>query len=400
MFFKIHIKILKYIQKIGEFLLTNIREKTALLDKLILSNIIIKDFKDFDKLVKKEIIEVSPTQIQYITASGKMFKRLLIDNDNLIDKMVAGSKVMGNKRVDYCNLSTTIKNSELGNLNCYTVNEYLEQLQKIKDHLEKKYGIIADFSNITIKELEINRTFQLSHDFETYHRILNLIMTNLPSYMKNQMDYKKINKGSSEYQTYYATSKTTNKSKRYLLFKIYNKSKAVENIVLLTDSYMRVEFKLVSAEKIKKSLGTNKFLDLTDNSINSYFNSQIQKMIVQPFQKWKVDRDKYIIKLMQEQRLQDVRHWQTNVLRILQNEEIAQKRPIILDIEEIILLVNKLDIKNNRKSDIKRNFRKQSIKYENVFCNRDDLKMNEILEKLVAKDDNKLPRIGGIPKTA
>lgn len=380
--------------------MTNIREKTALLDKLILSNIIIKDFKDFDKLVKKEIIEVSPTQIQYITASGKMFKRLLIDNDNLIDKMVAGSKVMGNKRVDYCNLSTTIKNSELGNLNCYTVNEYLEQLQKIKDHLEKKYGIIADFSNITIKELEINRTFQLSHDFETYHRILNLIMTNLPSYMKNQMDYKKINKGSSEYQTYYATSKTTNKSKRYLLFKIYNKSKAVENIILLTDSYMRVEFKLVSAEKIKKSLGTNKFLDLTDNSINSYFNSQIQKMIVQPFQKWKVDRDKYIIKLMQEQRLQDVRHWQTNVLRILQNEEIAQKRPILLDIEEIILLVNKLDIKNNRKSDIKRNFRKQSIKYENVFCNRDDLKMNEILEKLVTKDDNKLPCIGGIPKTA
>lgn len=225
-------------------------------------------------------------------------------------------------------------------------------------------------------------------------------MTNLPSYMKNQMDYKKINKGSSEYQTYYATSKTTNKSKRYLLFKIYNKSKAVENIILLTDSYMRVEFKLVSAEKIKKSLGTNKFLDLTDNSINSYFNSQIQKMIVQPFQKWKVDRDKYIIKLMQEQRLQDIRHWQTNVLRILQNEEIAQKRPVLLDIEEIILLVNKMDIKNNRKSDIKRNFRKQSIKYENVFCNRDDLKMNEILEKLVTKDDNKLPCIGGIPKTA
>lgn len=77
MFFKIHIKILKYIQKIGEFLLTNIREKTALLDKLILSNIIIKDFKDFDKLVKKEIIEVSPTQIQYITASGKMFKKVI-----------------------------------------------------------------------------------------------------------------------------------------------------------------------------------------------------------------------------------------------------------------------------------------------------------------------------------
>lgn len=76
---------------------------------------------------------------------GKCLKRLLIDNDNLIDKMVAGSKVMGNKRVDYCNLSTTIKNSELGNLNCYTVNEYLEQLQKIKNHLEKIWNYCRFF---------------------------------------------------------------------------------------------------------------------------------------------------------------------------------------------------------------------------------------------------------------
>lgn len=366
--------------------MTEIREKTALLDKIEFGGIGILDFIDFDALVKKDILELSSSPVRYVTPGGKCFNKLMIENDGLIDKMIAGAKVMGNKRVDYCNLSTTIKNIESGNLACYTVGEYLEQLIKIQSHLEKDYGIIVDFSDITLKELEINRTFKLDWDFETYHRALNLIMTNLPSYMKNQMDYKKVTKGCSEYQTYYATSKATNKSKRYLLFKIYNKSKAIENIILVTDSYMRVEFRLVGAEKIKKALGTNKFAELTDQIINDYFDTQIGKMLVHPFQKWKCDRDNYLLKLMKEQRQEDIRHWQTNVLRILQNEEILQKRPILLDIEEIIPIVNKLGLESNRRCDVKRNFRKQSKKYETVFCNGDDLKMVEILEKLTVKD--------------
>lgn len=391
--------------------MTEIREKTALLDKIEFGGIGILDFIDFDALIEKDILELSSSPVQYITASGKAFNRLILENDGLIDKMIAGAKVMGKKRIDYCNLSTTIKNDESGNLACYTVYEYLDQLKKIQDHLENDHGIIVDFSDITLKELEINRTFKLDGDFESYHRVLKLIMTNLPSYMKNQMDYKKVTKGCSEYQTYYATSKATNKSKRYLLFKIYNKSKAVENIILITDSYMRVELRLVGAEKIKRTLGTNKFAELTDLIINDYFDAQIQKMLVQPFQKWKKGRDKYLLELMKEQRQKDIRHWQTNVLRILQNEEISQKRPILLDIEEIIPLVDKLDLKSNRRSDVKRNFRVQSQKYETVFCNGDDLKMVEILDKLTVKDNVKsavkgsnntikVPDIGGTQKIA
>lgn len=102
------------------------------------------------------------------------------------------------------------------------MNEYIGKLLDIQKHLKKQYGIDADFSDITVKELEINRTFKLDADFDNYHRAVNLIMTNLPSYMKNQMDYKKVVHSNIEYQTYYATSKITNRSKRYLLFKIYN----------------------------------------------------------------------------------------------------------------------------------------------------------------------------------
>lgn len=386
---------------------TEIKESTALLDKMILSGISILGFDDKKKLVKNEILEMTSSPVKYITASGEKFNRLLIENDGVIDKMVAGSKLMGGKRIDYCNLETTIKNSEVGNLVCYTVEEYLGHLMKIQEHLKNVYGIDADFSDVKIKEIEINRTFKLDGDFENYHRVLNLMMTNLPNYMRNQMDYKKVVNGSSEYQTYYATSKKTNKSKRYLLFKIYNKSKAIENIILLTDSYMRVEFRLVGSEKVKKSLGKNKFAELTDKLINEYFDEQIDKMIVKPFEKWQKDRDKYIVNLMKSERERDIRHWQTNVLRILQNDEIAQKRPVLLDIEELIPLVNKLDLKPNRRYDVKSNFRKQASKYETVFCNNDDEKMIEILKKLTAKDTANPEKntvidsvFGGMGKTA
>lgn len=387
---------------------TNIREKTALLDKVVFGGISILGFDNKDNLITKDIVEMtSNANCRYITTSGQTFNRLLIENDGVIDRLIAGSKLMGGNRIDYCNLETTIKNSETGNLACYTVNEYIGKLLDIQKHLKKQYGIDADFSDITVKELEINRTFKLDADFDNYHRAVNLIMANLPSYMKNQMDYKKVVHSNIEYQTYYATSKITNRSKRYLLFKIYNKSKAIENIILITDSYMRVEFRLVGAEKIKKALKTNKFAELTDQIINDYFDEQIDRMIKTPFQKWKKERDKYLVQLMKDERQKDIRHWQSNVLRILQNEEIAQKHPVLLDIEELIPLVNQLDLKINRRCDVKRNFRKQSKKFETVFCNNDHLKLDEIIKKLTTKDtviqtndtDNNMI-IDGMAKTA
>jgi hypothetical protein len=386
--------------------LNKIREKTALLDQLEVGGITILDFENFEELIKKNIVEVSTSKVRYRTLTGQEFTRLNIEKDSLIDKMVAGSKVMGNKKIDYCNISTTIKDNEVGNLACYTVSDYVEQFMEIQKWLKNQYGIEADFSDMTLKEIEINRTFKLDNDFEAYHRIIQLIMTNLPNYMRNQMDYREVTKGSSEYQTYYATSKATNKSKRYLLFKIYNKTKAIENIILLTDSFMRVELKLVGAEKIKKALGTNRFAELTDKLINEYFDNQIQKMIMQPYQRWQKERNKYLVELMKDQHNNSY-HWITNTLRILQDNEIRQKKPILLDIEELIPLVNKI-ISPKKRNDIKHTFRTQAQQYEKAFCNNDNLKMLEIIEKLTSKEeptlnqdtDQDTPPNVGIPRTA
>lgn len=366
-----------------------IKEKTALLDQMMFGNVQIVGFDDLKKLEKSGVVEQTTAKVKYITATGQEFTRLLIERDGVINRMIAGSKLIKGKRIDYCNLSVSVGNKETGNLMCLTRDEYMGKLQKIEEHLKNQYGIHVDLSDITMKEIEINRTFKLNEDFEKYHRVINLMMCNLPKNLKQQSEYKKVNDGIATHESYYASSKTgkaKNKVTRYLELKIYDKTKAVEKIILLTDSFMRVEFRLVGAEKIKRSLKVSKFVDLTDAIINDYFAKQTENIIVQPFEKWKIQRDKEVVELMKEWRSKDMNHWQTSVLRSLMNREITEKKAVLLDIKELLPLVNRVITKANRRYDVKHNFVKQAEKIETVFCNDDHLKMEEIIEKLTATD--------------
>ena len=287
-------------------------------------------------------------------------------------------------------MDITIGDEETSNLKCYTVSEYRACMERIRLHLLDKYGIVADFSRVGLRMIEINRTFKLDGDFSDYHRVFHLVMTNLPSHLNNQMDWRSVREdGSSDFQTFYArTSRTTN-STHYLELKIYNKTKSVENIIVLHDSYMRFELKLVGSEKIKNEFGTNRFMFFSDERVNDYFDTQVRKLIEEPYKKWANARDKKLLRLMKYNRKHDERHWQTNVLRTLMNEEVASGgRPSMLDVHELLPLIDKLGIPNaTRRYRIRKNFARQCERFENVFLQRDDLKMQEILMKLKRRNE-------------
>ena len=163
---------------------------------------------------------------------------------------------------------------------------------------------------------------------------------------------------------------------------------------------MRIEFKLIGTEKIKSTFGTNRFGSLTDLMINKFFNEQIHKLMIVPYEKWKLQRDKELFKLMQEQRKLDIQHWQVNTLRALEDKEIREKKPYMLDIEELVPIVKELGLKPNRAYDARKNFRVQARKYEKAFCNRDDRRLQEILIKASADVTDMIPRLGGMVDVA
>lgn len=360
-----------------------IKEDTALLDRAVFYNIRIKSIEDFEKLISKEILDPGlQKKARYITESGQEFSSLCIKGDGLIDKLTAGAKLIGNSRIDYCNLDTGIKNPQMGNLSCYTVGQYMGQLERIQEHLSTAYGIKADFSRVALKEIEVNKTFRLDGAFEDYARVLALIMDNLPASFRGQMDFINREQGVCKKNTYYASTAHSRKSKKYMLFKIYNKSKSVENTILLKDTYMRVEIRLVGSDKVKNAFGTNRFSELTDENINQYFDSQMEKLIFKPYANWKKRRDDYLFKLLKSQMEQNPHHWIVDTLRILQNEEIGKQCPVLLDVNEVMGMVDRLTEDRKQRYRIKYSFRKQAQKYETVFCNNDDRKLAELHAKM------------------
>lgn len=363
-----------------------VNQNTALIDKMVLNNLLVTDISDIDYLAKMGILEVNPNpDVRSYYTDGGSFRQLKIKQDDKIDLLSAGTVKTGKIWHTYCNLHTSVHRLN-GNLACYTVQDYQQQVNDIQTALRGKYGVVLDTMWATIKQIEINRTIRLNDDFRWYNRVLQLIMFNLPYPFAKQMDFKKKAAGEIQCDTYYATTKKTAKSKKYQELKIYNKSKQLQFIV--SDGWMRVELKIVGAAKIKKELGTNDLSELTDQQINDYFDRMVQKLIVQPYRKWQEQQKKEIKKIMQEQRKINLKRWQIGTLTRILDTEIEKQCPVALDIDQILAVVPELkDVPVKYIKAIQQNMDDQAGKCAAVLCNYDSERMEEIIEKLTSKSD-------------
>lgn len=328
---------------------------------------------------------------RYVTSDGKQnFSYMKIKGDGEINVLKAGKCACGNQ---YVKLETSVCDEQLGNFVGNTVKEYQEQIDRIKDKLWDNYGIKASFRNANINYIELNRTFELNHPFEEYKRPIKLILDEMPK-MKYLSEFgrdKVIDtyfvEKVEDIETYSVCnkrkSKSSNKSLKILTF--YNKGKQIQGIIYLDGDYMRVEIKLIGLKNIHEAFHTNNLYELTDDVINDYFAEQIETLMVNPLKKWKAKRKTYLKRLLKEERDRDISNWQVNVLRVLNTHESLYNKPCLLDVSELDSIVDGLaDIK--RKQRVKDNFRKQANKYEHIFCNGDDIKLQEIIDKLLVKE--------------
>lgn len=363
-----------------------VNQNTALIDKMVLNNLLITDISDIDYLADIGVLEVNPNpEVRSYCTDGGSFRQLKIKQDDKIDLLSAGTVKTGKIWHTYCNLHTSVHRLN-GNLACNTVQDYQEQVNDIQTALKGKYGVVLDTMWATVKQIEINRTIKLDDDFRWYNRVLQLIMFNLPYPFAKQMDFRKKAAGEMQCDTYYATTKKTAKSKKYQELKIYSKSKQLQFIV--GEKWMRVELKIVGASKVKKELGTNDLSQLTDRQINDYFDRMMQKLIVQPYRKWQEQQKKEIKKIMLEQRKINLKRWQIGTLTRVLDEEIEKQCPVALDIDQILAVVPELkDVPVKYIKAIQQNMDDQAGKCAAVLCNYDSDRMEEIIEKLTSKSD-------------
>lgn len=360
-----------------------IEEKQALLDKCMFSEIWLDsiDKQSIEKLIEQKIIK------RKIDENGEIYYSVVMNEQEYVYHSGYNDTVKG-----FGTLQTTVEKNGFGNLNCYSIEEYKRRLEQIKGLIEKK-GIHVDVSNPTIKKLEINRTFRLDGEMPSYERVIDLIMALLPGNTKlsTTSEWANKEKGNIDKNTFYATSKKTAKSQCYLTMKWYNKTKELKSHyrIILDENYIRLEFTLYGAKKIKKELGTNRFNELSDQKINEWFDKKVKDWIKEPIEKWKKEQQKKVLQIMKECKKADGYKWVNKCITRLLNEEIRTRnghKPLILDIEEVIPLVNELYPNGDKRKRTKSAFRKIAKEDASNITNRDDLKLQELLEKLMAKD--------------
>lgn len=373
--------------KVNEF------SRTALIDKLSLSNVAIQEISDPDDLDKKGILCNGKSKMKYYTKNGEAFTSLSI-KDDFFGKLKAGVNY-GTGGL-YSSLAASVKDGFCSNLICNTVDDYKRQISDTKDYLIGKYGIYADFENAVVNSIEINRTFPINNSITDYKRPIELIAWNIPGKKRMNLvqDFKRKTENGFKTETFVITSRKiqknkcekTKKSKRYEELVFYDKTKQLEKIIFLSEIYMRVEIRITGSAKIKKMIGTNRFYEITDQNINDFFNSEIKELIIAPYAAWKEKRDKNLLKLLKSQR-NEKHDWVVNTLLILANEELKNGVPFILDVAEIIPLIDKMGIKDpQRRYRIRENFKNQAKRKADIFCNNDDQKLQELLHKLQDTD--------------
>lgn len=352
------------------------------IDRIILQNIEIVEIKDTEKLQSIGVLETAKQGCFYRTQSGQEFKKLTIENDGIISKFFASSKLLDGALVKFCHLTVLVRDKENTNLNCWSLEQHFDFLLKVQHHLEEYYGIVADFSDVAIKEIELNKTIELEQPFVAYVRPLQLMFANLPSIFQNTAVWSNTESSNTVPRTFSASTKRTNNSKRYMICSVYDKSFQLEQKLTVEQQLLRWEIRLVGAEKIKRALTTNKFAELTDDILNNFMEKQLEKLFVNPLKRWKADRDKIVSRLIVEERAKN-KHWVVNVLRRLQDLEIANRKPFVLDISEVVeVFSNTSKDTTKRKNEIKSYFLKQAQKYERTMCQNDHFKIDEVLNKL------------------
>lgn len=362
-----------------------VNEKKALIDKVKFGNVFITDIADHEYLVKDG--KLFKTYMTDDTGEDVTAYKLNLNEPEYVIK-TGYSPLVG----AYANMQTFIRDANVGNLICLDMGAYRAHIEAIKQDVREKYGVTLNTEHMTVNEIEINRTFAVESPMPSYERVFNLLMAILPKKSRLKIDTMFSNRkdGKVDVNTYYAKS---GRNKNYgVEIKFYNKSQHLNSIyrIVLDKNYIRFEIRMWGSQKIKREFGSNRWANLTDATINAWFNRKVQEWIVEPVAKWKKEQSKNLMEIVNGYRNEDGYKWVPLCLGQMINVEITPetgRKPLLLDVEELIPVINGLFPNGNRRKRVKRAFRSVARQKMYNLANRDDLKLDEILTKLTAQEE-------------
>lgn len=340
-----------------------------------------KNGKSYTKIVYDDN---SPIELP----NGKRVGKLVI-KDQYIGKLTVSFERNNLNGGEYVNSSLELMvsggNNNLQNLNTM---EYQARIIDVFQVLAEDYGVIADYSTIKIKKLELNATFYLKEAYEKYKQPILLLMRNVPPKRYGN------NKGNNavKYATWHEANIGTSEDKletalvknSSIELKIYNKGKHLKDIGeldKLDKDIMRVEYTIKDKRILENAFGDNLVVSLTDEKINGLFKKYFNRDVVTRYYQWAAENHKQLVDLTKKHR-ELYQKWTGSFFRECRQYEATNGLPILFDINDMEKVFRKLEPKSGRNASKKFNkFKKQAIYETDLVGNTDRVK--EIISKIM-----------------
>ena len=340
-----------------------------------------KNGKSYTKIVYDDN---SPIELP----NGKRVGKLVI-KDQYIGKLTVSFERNNLNGGEYVNSSLELMvsggNNNLQNLNTM---EYQARIIDVFQVLAEDYGVIADYSTIKIKKLELNATFYLKEAYEKYKQPILLLMRNVPPKRYGN------NKGNNavKYATWHEANIGTSEDKletalvknSSIELKIYNKGKHLKDIGeldKLDKDIMRVEYTIKDKRILENAFGDNLVVSLTDEKINGLFKKYFNRDVVTRYYQWAAENHRQLVDLTKKHK-ELYQKWTGSFFRECRQYEATNGLPILFDINDMEKVFRELEPKSGRNAGKKfKKFKKQAIYETDLVGNTDRVK--EIISKIM-----------------
>ena len=340
-----------------------------------------KNGKSYTKIVYDDN---SPIELP----NGKRVGKLVI-KDQYIGKLTVSFERNNLNGGEYVNSSLELMvsggNNNLQNLNTM---EYQARIIDVFQVLAEEYGVIADYSTIKIKKLELNATFYLKEAYEKYKQPILLLMRNVPPKRYGN------NKGNNavKYATWHEANIGTSEDKletalvknSSIELKIYNKGKHLKDIGeldKLDKDIMRVEYTIKDKRILENAFGDNLVVSLTDEKINGLFKKYFNRDVVTRYYQWAAENHRQLVDLTKKHK-ELYQKWTGSFFRECRQYESTNGLPILFDINDMEKVFRELEPKSGRNAGKKfKKFKKQAIYETDLVGNT--ARVKEIISKIM-----------------
>ena len=267
-------------------------------------------------------------------------KKLTLNAYDVGDLRIAWERNnLSGQQYSHCRLSLNVSNDG-NNLQNLTAREYRNRIAEVFATLEAKYGLYIDHQYTMVKELEVNVTIKLDHEFDDYYKVLELMKRILPKQAYNNGRDKVTTATWEEHDSdaQMTSDKTIYAENSNLILKIYNKTQHLSDIRALPDQgfdAMRIEYTLWNEKALLNAFGNLSVKAITDKALQALFWRYFYRDVVKPWEKWHKANQKQLAEIMQSHINANERYWLDGFVRECRSyKELHNGYPVLFDVSD------------------------------------------------------------------